>query len=119
MPLALQAARIAFSVASGVDSRTILDMVGAEKLLGNGDMLFYPSGYPKPLRVQGAFVSDSEVMKVTDFLKEQNENNIGYNKEIEMKLSQPSLGGTSGSSGNDRDSLFVDAGKFIIEKENQ
>ena len=52
--------RIAFSVASGVDSRTILDMNGAEKLLGNGDMLFYPSGYPKPLRVQGAFVSDGE-----------------------------------------------------------
>ena len=50
--------RIAFSVASGVDSRTIIDMNGAEKLLGNGDMLFYPSGYPKPVRVQGAFVSD-------------------------------------------------------------
>ena len=109
--------RIAFSVASGVDSRTILDMVGAEKLLGNGDMLFYPSGYPKPLRVQGAFVSDAEVMKVTDFLKEQNEHSIGYNKEIEMKLSQPTLGGVTGGSGNDRDSLFVDAGKFIIEKD--
>ena len=109
--------RIAFSVASGVDSRTILDMVGAEKLLGNGDMLFYPSGYPKPLRVQGAFVSDSEVTKVTDFLKEQNEDSGGYNKEIEMKMSQPTLGGTSNGGGNDRDSLFVDAGKFIIEKD--
>ena len=65
--------RIAFSVASGVDSRTILDMNGAEKLLGNGDMLFYPSGYPKPLRVQGAFVSDEEVSQVTDYIKEQNE----------------------------------------------
>lgn len=108
--------RIAFSVASGVDSRTILDMVGAEKLLGNGDMLFYPSGYPKPLRVQGAFVSDSEVMKVTEFLKEQNECTGGYNKEIEMKMSQPSIGGGSGG-GNDRDALFADAGKFIIEKD--
>ena len=53
--------RIAFAVSSGVDSRTILDMVGAEKLLGKGDMLFSPAGYPKPARVQGAFVSDDEV----------------------------------------------------------
>lgn len=109
--------RIAFSVASGIDSRTILDMVGAEKLLGNGDMLFYPSGYPKPLRVQGAFVSDGEVMKVTEFLKEQNENTGGYSREIEIKMSQPSLGGGGSNGGNDRDSLFVDAGKFIIEKD--
>ena len=61
--------RIAFSVSSGVDSRTILDMNGAEKLLGKGDMLFYPQGYPKPARVQGAFVSDPEVSDVVDFLK--------------------------------------------------
>lgn len=108
--------RIGFSVASGVDSRTILDMNGAEKLLGNGDMLFYPSGYPKPLRVQGAFVSDAEVSRVTDFLKEQNESG-GYNTEIEMKLSQPSLGGASSGGGSDRDSLFTDAAKFIIEKD--
>ena len=60
--------RIAFSVTSGVDSRTIIDMNGAEKLLGKGDMLFYPSGYQKPVRVQGAFVSDKEVQKVVDYL---------------------------------------------------
>lgn len=107
--------RIAFSVASGVDSRTILDMNGAEKLLGNGDMLFYPSGYPKPLRVQGAFVSDSEVSKVTDFLKEQNESS-GYNTEIEKKMNQSSMS-AGASGGNDRDALFTDAGKFIIEKD--
>ncbi len=96
--------RIAFSVASGVDSRTILDMNGAEKLLGNGDMLFYPSGYAKPLRVQGAFVSDQEVSKVTDFLKEQNED-TGYDREVEMKMSQsgPQNGGSSGS---DRDAVY-------------
>lgn len=107
--------RIAFSVASGVDSRTILDMNGAEKLLGNGDMLFYPSGYPKPVRVQGAFVSDQEVSRVTDYIKEQNED-TGYNKEIEKKMT---LGGTAGGSsgGSDRDSLFMDAGRFIIEKD--
>ena len=108
--------RIAFSVASGVDSRTILDMNGAEKLLGNGDMLFYPSGYPKPVRVQGAFVSDAEVSRVTDFLKEQNETG-GYNKDVEMKLSQPSLTGGMTGGGSDRDALFTDAGKFIIEKD--
>jgi len=107
--------RIAFSVASGVDSRTILDMNGAEKLLGNGDMLFYPSGYPKPLRVQGAFVSDGEVSNVTEFLKEQNED-TGYNTEIEKKLTQSSFGGGSGGQ-NERDALFMDAGKFIIEKD--
>ena len=60
--------RIAFAVSSGVDSRTIIDMNGAEKLLGKGDMLFYPSGCPKPVRVQGAFVSDTEVSAVVDFL---------------------------------------------------
>ena len=108
--------RIGFSVASGVDSRTILDMNGAEKLLGNGDMLFYPSGYPKPLRVQGAFVSDAEVSRVTDFLKEQNDSG-GYNTEVEMKLSQPTLGGGASGGGSDRDSLFADAAKFIIEKD--
>lgn len=107
--------RIAFSVASGVDSRTILDMNGAEKLLGNGDMLFYPSGYPKPLRVQGAFVSDQEVSQVTDYIKEQNED-AGYDKAVEQKMNQG--GGAGGASGgSDRDTLFFDAGRFIIEKD--
>ena len=64
--------RIAFAVTSGVDSRTIIDMNGAEKLLGRGDMLFYPSGYPKPIRVQGSFISEEEVHKIVDFLKKQN-----------------------------------------------
>ena len=62
--------RIAFAVSSQVDSRTILDSVGAEKLLGKGDMLFFPSGAPKPMRVQGAFVSDEEVEKIVDFIKQ-------------------------------------------------
>ena len=63
--------RIAFSVSSGVDSRTILDMNGAEKLLGKGDMLFYPQGYQKPARIQGAFVSDEEVSGIVEFLCKQ------------------------------------------------
>ena len=62
--------RIAFAVSSQVDSRTILDCVGAEKLLGKGDMLFFPAGAPKPIRVQGAFVSDDEVEKIVDFVKQ-------------------------------------------------
>ena len=73
--------RIAFSVTSGTDSRTILDMNGAEKLLGKGDMLFHPQGAPKPIRVQGAFVSDKEVSDVVEFIKEQNET-ASYNEEI-------------------------------------
>ncbi len=72
--------RVAFAVSSQVDSRTILDMVGAEKLLGKGDMLFYPSGAPKPTRLQGAFVSDKEVEKIVDFLKSNGE--VQYSEDI-------------------------------------
>ncbi len=72
--------RIAFAVSSQVDSRTILDMVGAEKLLGKGDMLFFPTGAPKPTRLQGAFVSDKEVEKIVDFLKSNGE--VQYSEDI-------------------------------------
>lgn len=107
--------RIAFSVSSGVDSRTIIDMNGAEKLLGKGDMLFYPSGYQKPQRVQGAFVSDQEVSRVVEFLTEQGMT-ADYNPEVESKISTASFSdGPSG--GSDRDAYFVQAGRFIIEKD--
>lgn len=113
--------RIAFSVTSGVDSRTILDMNGAEKLLGKGDMLFYPQGFQKPLRVQGSFVSDKEVGDVTAFVSEQN-GEASYQTEVEEKVrqvSESSMGGGSGftASDDDRDVYFAEAGKFIIEKE--
>ena len=109
--------RIAFSVSSGVDSRTILDMNGAEKLLGKGDMLFYPQGYQKPARLQGAFVSDEEVSSIVDFLAEKNPG-TQYNSQIEQQVNTANLsGGAGASSGDDRDAYFVDAGKFIIEKE--
>lgn len=72
--------RISFAVSSQVDSRTILDMGGAEKLLGKGDMLFYPSFYSKPLRIQGGFISDNEVERVVSFLKKNN--TTEYNEEI-------------------------------------
>ena len=74
--------RIAFSVSSGVDSRTILDMNGAEKLLGKGDMLYFPSNIPKPIRVQGAFVSDEEVSKVVQFLKDNMSGEVNYDESI-------------------------------------
>ena len=112
--------RIAFSVSSGVDSRTILDMNGAEKLLGKGDMLFYPQGYTKPVRVQGAFVSDKEVSDVVEFLKNQQLGNI-YDSDIQERmesLGSSSEDGHGGSSGdNERDQYFVDAAQFIIEKD--
>ena len=114
--------RIAFSVMSQVDSRTILDMQGAEKLLGKGDMLFYPTGIPKPVRVQGAFVSDDEVNRVVEFLKEQNEDNS--EDEPEQKVEEDTItsapanfpGGAPESSEDERDPYFVEAGRFIIEK---
>ncbi|MDY5846384.1 MAG: DNA translocase FtsK [Bariatricus sp.] len=108
--------RIAFSVSSGVDSRTIIDMNGAEKLLGKGDMLFYPAGYQKPVRVQGAFVSDKEVQNVVEYLKEQS-GNVTYNEEIQNQVNSNQLAqGTAGGS-DDRDAYFVEAGKFIIDKD--
>ncbi|HCD46860.1 MAG TPA: cell division protein FtsK [Lachnoclostridium sp.] len=108
--------RVAFAVSSGVDSRTIIDMNGAEKLLGKGDMLFYPAGYPKPMRVQGAFVSDSEVSKVVEFLTEQGMT-ADYNLEVESMITSAPTGGELKGGGNDRDEYFVQAGKFIIEKD--
>lgn len=106
--------RIAFSVSSGVDSRTILDMNGAEKLLGKGDMLFYPQGYQKPARVQGSFVSDQEVSQVVEFLAKQ-QGGASYSTEIEEKIS--SVQGAGAVPGGEKDTYFVDAGKFIIEKD--
>ena len=104
--------RIAFSVSSGVDSRTIIDMNGAEKLLGKGDMLFFPQNLPKPIRVQGAFVSDEEVAKVTEFLKSQGE--AEYNHSISKSLEKEAAEETGGSQ-SDRDELFAEAGSLVIE----
>lgn len=108
--------RIAFSVSSGVDSRTILDMVGAEKLLGKGDMLFFPSGYPKPVRAQGAFVSDKEVGDVVEFLSNNQQEPVSYNDDVIQAVNMPSFE-DSQAFGGDRDQYFAEAGRFIIEKE--
>lgn len=129
--------RIAFAVTSGVDSRTILDMNGAEKLLGHGDMLYFPQGLSKPIRVQGSFVSDSEVSSVVKFITDQNdteeakEEREAINKEIENHAVNVSSSNGSGNNsnssisegsrqdeGNDdgRDFYFADAGRLITDK---
>ena len=109
--------RIAFAVSSQVDSRTILDTVGAEKLLGKGDMLFFPSGAPKPSRVQGAFVSDDEVEKIVDFVKsngtatysedilESIENNNKSDKELAQEQ----------TADDDTDPFLMDAIQTVVE----
>lgn len=118
--------RVAFKVTSGVDSRTILDMVGAEKLLGKGDMLFYPQGYSKPLRVQGAFVSDQEVSDVVNFLK-KNAGDQCYDAEVEQQIAgisdqegaqegNASRGSNVGAD-NSLDAYFEEACRFVVEKE--
>ncbi len=113
--------RIAFSVTSGVDSRTILDMNGAEKLLGKGDMLYYPQGYAKPVRVQGGFVSDTEVARVVEDVVTKN-GEVSYNESIEdeVKTKSSTLGASGGFSSleeDDHDVYFADAARFLIEKE--
>ena len=112
--------RIAFSVSSGVDSRTIIDMNGAEKLLGKGDMLFYPSGYQKPARVQGAFVTDKEVQSVVEYLKNHN-GDADYDNEIVQHVNTSEIGTGqglgAGSEENERDMYFTEAGRLIIDKD--
>ena len=109
--------RIAFAVSSQVDSRTILDMVGAEKLLGKGDMLFYPAGAPKPTRVQGAFVSDSEVEKIVDFLKASGE--VTYNEDIIEKIENANKTEreleAEQASDDDADPFLMDAIDVVVE----
>ena len=115
--------RIAFAVTSGVDSRTILDMNGAEKLLGKGDMLFNPQGAPKPIRVQGAFVSDEEVSEVVEYIKEHN-GDAQYNDSVQQKMESFQSSGSNSVSISDsdaaddgRDAYFVDAARIIVDKE--
>lgn len=108
--------RIAFAVSSQIDSRTILDQVGAEKLLGKGDMLFYPVGASKPVRVQGAFVSDGEVEKIVDFIKS---NGVAtYNEDIleEIEKSNKSEGQIEKEAEeDDTDPLLMDAIDTVVE----
>ncbi len=113
--------RIALSVSSAIDSRTIIDGAGAEKLLGNGDMLFAPQDYPKPVRVQGAFVSDEERDGVVAFLKEQ-QTGPSYDEEVTKHIESNPVGTKAGATGGvatgaEQDELFVEVARFIIEKD--
>lgn len=106
--------RIALSVTSGVDSRTIIDTVGAEKLLGHGDMLYNPQDAPKPMRAQGAFVSEQDIHNVVNFiLKEKITPSYDENTFSQMVLPVTEA---AASSGNERDDLFLQAGRYIIDK---
>ncbi|WP_430617700.1 cell division protein FtsK [Enterococcus sp. AZ188] len=101
--------RMAFAVSSGVDSRTIIDGNGAEKLLGRGDMLYLPMGENKPIRVQGAFISDQEVERVVEFVTDQQEANY----EEKMMVTEEET--SAGSSGQPQDELFEDAKALVVE----
>jgi S-DNA-T family DNA segregation ATPase FtsK/SpoIIIE len=102
--------RIAFAVSSQVDSRTILDCAGAEKLLGKGDMLFYPVGEPKPIRIQGALVTESEVEKVVEFLKKHG--TAEYDEDIIEEIDSDE---STADSSNDVDELLPQAIETVIE----
>ena len=108
--------RISFAVSSQVDSRTILDMAGAEKLLGKGDMLFYPAGAPKPTRIQGAFISDKEVEKIVDFVKNNGE--ATYNDEILKQIENANSTDKeidSGDEDDNTDPLLMEAIDVVVE----
>ena len=110
--------RIAFAVSSQIDSRTILDGAGAEKLLGRGDMLFSPVGTPKPLRVQGCFVDDKEVEKVTGYVKKKHDSDYDASviEEIEKNAAEnKSEKDEEQSGGISSDPLMPDAIKCVVE----
>ncbi|MGO3751330.1 MAG: DNA translocase FtsK 4TM domain-containing protein [Peptoniphilaceae bacterium] len=104
--------RIAFSVSSAVDSRTILDMSGAEKLLGKGDMLFYPSFYSKPVRIQGSFISDEEVENVVNFVKANSKIENNYTEKITKEIEKKKE-----KLDKDMDPLFKEAIEYILDNE--
>ncbi|MDD6434961.1 MAG: DNA translocase FtsK [Clostridiales bacterium] len=115
--------RIALSVASGTDSRTIIGTVGAEKLLGKGDMLFSTSSFPKPVRIQGAYVSETEVERVVEYIKSSAEA-VEYDESVQNQIDANANGqgislGNSGAleSGDSRDEYFEQAARLIVEKD--
>ena len=109
--------RISFSVASGVDSQTILDRRGAEKLLGHGDMLYFPTGYPEPVRVQGCYVSEDEIFNIVEYVRDDD---MVYDevaeKVIDKGISMDSSDG--GSGGDEKDDRFIEAGRLIVREQN-
>lgn len=108
--------RISFAVSSGIDSQTILDRRGAEKLLGHGDMLYFPTGIPEPIRVQGCYVSEAEILNVVDYVRDDNADyDIVAEKIIEKGVAGDSSGGYDS---DEKDDMFIDAGRLIIDQQN-
>lgn len=109
--------RISFAVSSGIDSQTILDRRGAEKLLGHGDMLYFPQGIPEPIRVQGCYVSEEEILNIVNFVKDDN---VVYDEVAENAIEKGVTGESSGSGydPNEKDDMFVEAGRLVIEQQN-
>jgi S-DNA-T family DNA segregation ATPase FtsK/SpoIIIE len=113
--------RIAFKVPEKVDSQVIIDSSGAEKLLGNGDMLFYPTGYTKPVRVQGAYLSDEEILNVVEFIK-SHYGETSYDENISKSIESTDVSSPSTAPGGSEedgkyDEYFEDAARFVIEKD--
>lgn len=102
--------RISFAVSSQTDSRTILDMGGAEKLLGNGDMLFYPVDYKKPVRIQGTLINNEDIIKIVQFLKDQKREEIDFQVDLD-DLSEVEIN----KMGDDKDELYEDAVKLVVK----
>lgn len=108
--------RISFAVSSGIDSQTILDRRGAEKLLGHGDMLYFPTGIPEPIRVQGCFVSEAEILNVVDYVRDDNVDfDIDAERIIEKGVGSES---SSGYDPDEKDEMFLEAGRMVIDQQN-
>lgn len=109
--------RISFAVSSGIDSQTILDRRGAEKLLGHGDMLYFPQGIPEPIRVQGCFVSENEILNVVNYVKD---GVVNYDEIAEKAIDKgvATDGSSSGYDGDEKDDMFLEAGRLVIEQQN-
>ena len=105
--------RIAFAVSSGTDSRTILDFIGAERLIGRGDMLYYPTGIPKPVRVQGTFITEKDIQTLTEYCR--NQRSPDYNTNIEAVQASVDKISSAADANSDRDSFFYEAAKLVID----
>lgn len=109
--------RISFAVSSGIDSQTILDRRGAEKLLGHGDMLYFPQGIPEPIRVQGCYVSEEEILNIVNYVRDDN---VAYDEVAENAIEKSVTVDGSGNSydPNEKDDMFLEAGRLVIDQQN-
>ena len=113
--------RISFAVGSGIDSRTILDQIGAEKLLGKGDMLFLPIGMNSPIRIQGSFITDDEIKKIIDFVisqqKAQYDDSLLNLDNVDLSSNSNDISYDSSNDANEDDPLYNDIVKFVVESQ--